>query len=291
MKSNPENKALEVDADLDKRYPVIVDTTDGIHESSTMLHYHDYIEICFLKQGTGVYVIGGRQYEFEEGDIFIIDSNEIHVAYEEKSIKIMVLLFKPDFIADGSKFVFDIEYLKPFWKFGKYLDNKLEKSNPYFSSILNVLMEIDRESKFKEEGFRWMIKSLLLKLSVLLTRYSSSRGAAAMPYKLKNLSRLRDIFIYIDENYSRKIKLEDLAKILNISITSFCTLFKNATGIPPMEYLIRMRIVKAMEVLIKTDRKITDIAESCGFNSMPHFISCFKKYTGRVPKDFKNNQI
>ena len=73
--------AYGVEDDEEEDYPIIIGETFGIDEESVMLHYHRRIEICYIRQGTGNYLIDGRDYPFHAGDIFIISDNEIHLAY------------------------------------------------------------------------------------------------------------------------------------------------------------------------------------------------------------------
>ncbi|NSW91244.1 MAG: helix-turn-helix transcriptional regulator [Firmicutes bacterium] len=132
-----------------------------------------------------------------------------------------------------------------------------------------------------------MIKSLILKLSTYLLRYLDMEEDEGLPGRLKNSLRLEPVFSFIDANYSSKISLEELAALVNMSVSNFSSVFKKTFGISPLEYVIRVRIVKASELLISTNMKIINIASDCGFFSMSNFIECFRKYTGKTPRDFR----
>jgi len=66
-------------------------------------------------------------------------------------------------------------------------------------------------------------------------------------------------------------------------------IFKESVGSTPIEYLNKIRIVKATQLLLQTNDKIVDIACNCGFLSLPHFINTFKRYTGKLPRDFRKS--
>ena len=277
----------KLNIELDQDFPFSINDTYGIDKGSTMLHWHDCIEICYLKQGRGMYLIGGRNYSFNKGDIFIINSKEIHLAYNDREVIMQVLMFESRFLWNGAGYPFEAEYLKPFWESGINFGNKLDKSNKYYESIVEVLLEIEHENKAEGIGYKLMMKSFLLKLAAILTRYLDVKDDGWLRERMRNHNRLEPVFDYMDCNYYIRVKLKELATLVNMSVPNFSLVFKKTIGISPMEYLNRVRIVKASQALLETDLKIIDIAADCGFCSMSNFIENFKIYTGKVPKEFR----
>ncbi|NSW91243.1 MAG: AraC family ligand binding domain-containing protein [Firmicutes bacterium] len=108
--------AKKVTIGIEEDFPVLVVETIGISKESTVLHWHGCMEICYLKQGTGTYLIGGRNYPFEKGDVFVINSKEVHLAYNDKDVIMLVLLFEPELLWTASCYPFEMYYMKPFWK-------------------------------------------------------------------------------------------------------------------------------------------------------------------------------
>lgn len=280
----PKGKKLDIGFENDFLFSIA--DTYGIHKSSTMLHWHDSIEVCYLKQGTGIYLIGGREYPFSKGDIFLINSREVHVAYNDSNVIMQVLLFDPALLRSVDCSL-EMESLMPFWQAGNAYSHKLNRTNEYYGQIVDILAEMERECNSKRSGYRAMIKSLLFKLSAVLARYLDIRQDGGIPAKLRNYYRLRCVFDYIDSNYDRVINLRELARQANMSVSNFCLVFKDSVGMTPMEYVNRARIVKASEMLAESDMKVNDVALSCGFESISNFIRNFKRYTGKVPREFR----
>ena len=83
------------------------------------------------------------------------------------------------------------------------------------------------------------------------------------------------------------LTLEWIAEQMHFSSTYIRQLFKQKTGERVMEYVIRKRMEKAAELLLKTDLKIQEIAAACGYSSQRYFASSFKKYYDSTPTDFK----
>ena len=92
---------------------------------------------------------------------------------------------------------------------------------------------------------------------------------------------------YIEENYNKKITLADLSSMFSVSYTHFSTLFKKTTGSTFSEYLQKVRMEKACELLKNPQNRIQDIAIEAGYDNAYHFSRAFKNYLGVSPKHFR----
>lgn len=91
---------------------------------------------------------------------------------------------------------------------------------------------------------------------------------------------------FLEENHSRKIGIEDLARRMGYGRTQLFHLFKRHTGLTPNEYLVRYRIKRAKELVSNSSMPLSKIARSTGFSSESYFRSVFLKYTGRTLDSF-----
>ena len=95
---------------------------------------------------------------------------------------------------------------------------------------------------------------------------------------------------YLEANLSDpKLNNEMLAKRANISEVYFRQLFLKQYGITPRQYIITARIAKAKQLLSSGNKKISAVAEECGFTSVYHFCRCFKEKTGMTPTEYMNS--
>jgi AraC-like DNA-binding protein/ligand-binding sensor protein len=92
---------------------------------------------------------------------------------------------------------------------------------------------------------------------------------------------------YIEQHQGEKISLSAVARAVNISSYYFCRTFKKATGLNFTEYLSRVRVGKAKNLLINPNLRVTEIAYAIGFQSLPHFNKMFKTFTGMSPTAFR----
>lgn len=100
---------------------------------------------------------------------------------------------------------------------------------------------------------------------------------------------LNKITDYIENNYFRKeLSLNSISKEVYISPAYISTLFKKSKGINLSEYIIKVRLEKAVALLKNTDLKSYEIAEKIGYTSAQYFSVLFKKYFGCSPTEYKN---
>jgi iron complex transport system substrate-binding protein len=93
---------------------------------------------------------------------------------------------------------------------------------------------------------------------------------------------------YMQDNYSKRISLQDLSELLDCSASYLSRMFKREIGQSPIDYLIALRITKSKELLLRTDATLQEIAESVGFVDSGYFNRIFRKHVGLSPSSFKS---
>jgi AraC-like DNA-binding protein/ligand-binding sensor protein len=92
---------------------------------------------------------------------------------------------------------------------------------------------------------------------------------------------------YICEHQAEKLSLGHVSKAVNMSAFYFCKMFKRVTGINFTDYLSRVRIEKAKNLLLNPNLRVSEIAFEVGFQSLTHFNRVFKKLLGQSPTDYR----
>ncbi|MCA0991926.1 AraC family transcriptional regulator [Pseudalkalibacillus hwajinpoensis] len=98
-----------------------------------------------------------------------------------------------------------------------------------------------------------------------------------------------DIQSFFEENYSKKITLDDLSRRYKLNKYQIAKTFKSSVGITPIEYLIETRINKSKDLLKYTDLPINEITYQIGIDNVTHYINLFKKRVGTTPLKFRNS--
>jgi AraC-like DNA-binding protein/mannose-6-phosphate isomerase-like protein (cupin superfamily) len=107
------------------------------------------------------------------------------------------------------------------------------------------------------------------------------------PSETSTLLKLQEIRHYLDEHYTEKISLDELANRFYISKYHMSREFKKAFGTTLVNYLTAQRITKAKEMLRFTDQQIESIAHSCGIEDNSYFNKVFQKAEGITPREYR----
>jgi len=129
------------------------------------------------------------------------------------------------------------------------------------------------------QALRYAFKEILMRWLDEAADWSRSKSAALVKHALE----------YMESHYMEDISLELTARKLRLSPSYCSNMFKQVTGVGFSEYLIRIRIAKAKEMLLHTDEKICDIARKTGFHDAAYFNRVFKRETGLTPNTFRQS--
>lgn len=105
---------------------------------------------------------------------------------------------------------------------------------------------------------------------------------------LKEQAFIQQAKEYIAKNYEKNISLTDISEQVYLNPSYFSRIFKQQCGINVVDYVNKVRIDVAKELLKNTNMKVVDVAEKVGFNSSGYFSNVFRRYTGENPKDYRN---
>lgn len=103
----------------------------------------------------------------------------------------------------------------------------------------------------------------------------------------KNVSQIKQAKMYIEQNYMKNITLEDLGSYLGFNSSYFSSFFKKETGTSFVEYLSKVRMEKAKELLKEQGLRIQDVCLMVGYNDVKYFTKLFIKHTGLKPNEFR----
>lgn len=270
--------------------PINLGVTRGIAPGTGVLHNHPAFEVNLILQGETEYIIGGRTYHCHQGDIVLINEDEVHRAWNADNASFLVVQFQREVIAGKDSLPYEQKLCAPFWGLGKHFGHVIESTAPGYGELVDCLRAMEHELEFRGNSYRLMLKVRLVEFSVLLGRHFAIADNSPLIDLGVKSKRLLPVFDHVERHYADRILVEDLALIVNMSIANFTRLFRTSTGKSPMEYVMQQRIRHASGLLQKTDHKIIDIAADCGFPSISHFIAVFKKYTGQTPSEYRRDQ-
>lgn len=249
-------------------------------------HWHEHIEFLFFIEGEAMIECNSEQMHVKAGDLIVLNSTDLH-----HGISLSENLFYYAIIADTSLLhshsvdAVEMKYITPITQNRISFQNKISKDSDVNGCISSLIEEFEN----REFGYELAVKSYLYRLLTILLRKYIVRLLDPSEYQLrvKNLERFDPIYQYIEENYSNKINVDDLAKQMNMSRFYFSRLFKELTGKTVSDYVNFVRINKSEYLLRNTSMSISEIAHATGFNDIYYFSRLFKTYKKVAPSKIR----
>jgi AraC family transcriptional regulator len=102
------------------------------------------------------------------------------------------------------------------------------------------------------------------------------------------IGKLRKVEDYVRERLAEDISVEALAELVELSPFHFSRVFKQATGMSPLQFVTRERIVRAQRFIRETSRSLIEIALEVGYTSPSHFAQVFRRVVGVAPTEFRS---
>lgn len=281
---------------LDKEY-VRMFQSDKRQET---LHCHNCLELNLVEKGSGTYIIGGKLYEMEPGDIFVINNSEHHLAlHNSEDLTLTVLVLESGHLWRSPS---GVDYLKPFLGRSESFSNRITSAEEDYVQMKQVfewlkqelLLEIDVSDEnvdniWEKEDMLVVEATVKLLLSLLYRYYEKKEElAGGKPNSTDYLfGPIGKVFSYINEHFAEKITLEELAKESSLSRTYLSRYFKELTGQTLFSYIQQTRLQYASYLLQTSKKTITEIAVESGFGNLSYFNRVFKKTYGRAPGKFR----
>lgn len=159
-------------------------------------------------------------------------------------------------------------------------------------TIISFLEMLRRELTEQETASPSFVQGIAQSLATHLLRTYRKEGAAR-PHRSSALPafHLHQVLRKMEASLSDNINIGDLAAAVNLSESHFSRLFKGNTGFAPSQYLIRLRISKAQELLRDTALPITEIGMEVGYTSPSAFAHVFRKETGMTPHEYRDSAL
>ena len=180
------------------------------------------------------------------------------------------------------------------WKVEEYLERyELPKEeNVFFTGVSPdypwIYNQIIRELQLQRENYEDMIRLFLRHIFLTINRYIKEGKQT----KNDTINDIERAVHYFNENYSKPISVEQYASEHLMSVNWFIHSFKNVMKVPPMQYIVSLRIAAAKGYLENSNKNIAEIAATVGYDNALYFSRLFRKYTGMTPSEYrKKNKV
>ena len=237
-------------------------------------HTHPFCEIVYVKAGTGVLYTERGEIPIREGDLLVYDAETPHSessAGKEELALYFCGISRLHLNGKAENVILGKE-LSP------VLHTGTQKTDfeRYFSALI---AEVQDKLYYYDEISRSLVKIILNCILRLLVQNNEDTFRTNECY--------RSARRFIDENYERIESVEEICKSMYISRYYLTHLFKEYSGMSPIQYIIAKRMEKAKQLLTATALPIHKIAERTGYAEVPSFLKTFKKMENMTPSQYR----
>lgn len=261
-------------------------------------HIHSDFEIAMVLKGKGIIETEKNKYLLEEGDLFFVNSYDKHsysaTYIDDNSLSLDGDQEPPIFLIVQISYHFLREYF-PLIRNVSFESCLLKEYLPQeYMNLLNKLLISGSIHYFEMEPYFQLsvisTLSFLLKLCLQYVPNKIISDEEKENLKKRN-NRIQRIISYIDEHYSSKIKLEDIADKEGITTTHLSHIFSESFGVSFQQYLNLKRLEKSVLLLADKNKKIIDVSYECGFSDPKYMNQLYKKYFNCKPKEFRSRNL
>lgn len=253
------------------------------------LHTHTYFEINYVAHGQGRFVFEEEEHIMHEGELCIIAPNSKHdFLIDDDSTVFTICIRKSTFDTTFFSIMTKNDLLSYFFRtilqgdnHANYLMFFTDKNEKLKRYIRNMIIESNKKDAYSNTC---CISYTYLMFSTLLRDYSQT----IQFYNYQMGTDFSLVLQYIQHNY-QTLSLSSLAELFHYSEPHLCTLIKQNTGLNFTELIKRLRLSDAMDYLLNTNIKISEIADRIGYNSADHFSRVFRSVYKISPQEYRKH--
>jgi AraC-like DNA-binding protein len=252
-------------------------------------HFHPEIELTLIIRGRGRRFVGDNIAPFGEMDLVLLGSNLPHTWRSDDEPRpkpagchSIVIQFRPDFLGSA---------LSGPMKEMRAIAELLGRARLGFQFVGHVRDQTAEAMHAMEELAPLGRLTMLLEILDRLAHDDRARALSSPGFRpavadwdQKRITRVCDL---LNREFTRPIKLAEAADLVHLSASAFARFFQRATGKHFTAYLTELRVGRACELMIETEKKIATIAHESGFENLSHFNRTFQRSKGSTPREFR----
>jgi AraC-like DNA-binding protein len=252
-------------------------------------HTHDFEELVVIIGGSGKHQVGREVYDISAGDVFVMLGGMHHCFPETNNLSLINLLYDSASLRlplvdigtlPGYHALFQVE---PRLRQRGRFQNRLKLGVEELGRLALLIGELESELRSRAGGSHFLATAHFMRILGWLAR-AYSRIPATQRRPLDQISRLLG---HLEQHSAGSLSVEGLAKVARMSPSSLFRLFRHHVGRSPVDYLIRLRIGRAADMLRRETSRISEISEAVGFTDSNYFSRQFHRVMGVSPRAYR----
>ncbi|WP_123041520.1 AraC family transcriptional regulator [Cohnella candidum] len=253
-------------------------------------HWHAEAEFLAVESGQAVFHVGRSTYEVRAGEALFIPGGELHGGYplDGAACTYSALVFDPEWLGGGAEGV-TARFVKPLQRgeigFPPHWSRETEGGRAAFGRLADLialgLAAEDPALELRVKGGLYLLIADFAAAGWIQRKEAWEVGASGTPERMKQVIR------YMEEHFVRKLSVSELAGVAGMSEGHFSRVFKSYLRQTPLEYLNRLRLRYAADMLQQPGVSVAEAAMASGFDNFSYFSKSFRALYRCTPSDYR----
>jgi AraC-like DNA-binding protein len=266
-------------------FPLVVSSIRFTPQSGVPENYHDYLEVSRIDGGNGTLRLGDETFPIARGDVILMGPDVLHTVEvnDPGRLQITSLWFLPQIVYTPGEPEINFDWLRPFYDRATLRHPVVEadRTDSVVQAFHALVRKQNEDSPYRHLELRICLLQLLLEL---VRRCDIPSEDHALDNRRQD--RITRVVRWMNESFQERLTLDQAAGVACMSPQHFCRFFKSSTGHTFTEYLSRIRVAYAKQMLLNGRFRVTDIAYEVGFGSQSYFYRVFREVTGVSPTEY-----
>ena len=245
-------------------------------------HWHDYFEMEFFCEGEGVHILNGETLAVKKGTIHLLTPADFHTLYKKEEFGEMKY-----YNVNFNEYALSSELVKMISEYGAPLATTVEGED--YEILRREFAALTAEYRSEKPIREMMMKNMFEKIVITFWRALTKNVPESKRQAPKHDSNVRFIVSYLRIHFREQVSLAALAKEVHLTPNYVGDLFRRETGVSFTDYVQRLRLNYATNLLVSSDLPIADISVQSGFHSVSYFIRTFRLASGKTPLEYRNS--
>ena len=249
----------------------MVDVRERHIRNVTPIHWHNYIELELVSEGTGLQILNGEPLHLLRGSLSVIRLTDYHQIEPKPYMRLTHVKIAENLLPTELLMRISTEPM---------LFYQLEEGE---IAPMEKLLYLCREESELDSPDPVYLRNLMTCLFIRILRLMPESHA---PLSGKD-NPLQEARLYLHMHFREDPSLQEVAALFHYHPSYFSHVFRKEMGISYSDYLNTLKISYAKQLLVSTTLKFLDICFECGFTSYSNFLQCFKSQVGCSPSQFR----
>ncbi|MCD7972195.1 MAG: AraC family transcriptional regulator [Candidatus Azobacteroides sp.] len=260
---------------------------DHVHtkwDHQISLHQQETWELSYVITGKGVRVIGDMMEPFAQGEVIIIPPHIPHCwsfdenAYDKEGKIENITISFSNKLLDGISTLFP-EFSESVIRI-KNNENAVSFSGETLLKLQQRMVSMSSETHPERiSSFLQLLHTIAFPETIHIVGHPVTED--------RNIQKMQQIYLYVMNNFQHTITLSEIARFIGMEKSAFCVFFKKMTQTSFFTFLLEYRINSSCQMLVQTEKSVSEICLASGFRDVPYYNRVFKKIKQMSPGQYR----